>query len=113
MQMFSSTLRSGTSDSSWKTETMPRLDGVARAAEPDVLAVEDDLSGVGPDDAADHLDQGALARPVLTQDRMNRALVRLEVDLVQRHDAAERLADATQAQERRFARFPLAHRRPR
>ena len=84
------------------------LHGVAGTAQAGPLAVEEDLPDVGPDDAADHLDQGALAGTVLAEDRVDRVLPGLEVDLVQRHDAAEGLRDAAQTEKRCLRRLVAA-----
>jgi hypothetical protein len=63
-------------------------------------AVEQDLAGIGADDAGQDLDQRRLAGPVLAEQRQNLAPVELEVDGVAGERAAEALGDPAKRQDR-------------
>ena len=58
----------------------PVGEAVARAAQPDRFAVAFDVALVGPVQAAQHRRQGALAGPVLAEDRVDLAGSHVEVD---------------------------------
>src|SRR6185437_7730692 len=70
------------------------LDRVARGAERDRLAVEEDLPGVGAVEPVQDVHQRRLARAVLPEQRMHLAAPHIERDVVVRDDSRELLADA-------------------
>ena len=78
----------------------PRRQRVARRAEMHVLAVDLHLAFVGAMDAGDNFHQRALARAVLAGEAMNLAGKQRKVDASKRLDAAKRLRDAGQFQQR-------------
>ena len=69
---------------------------VARVAEGDRLAVDEDLTRARPVDAGQHLDQRRLAGAVVAEQAMHLAGIDLDVDVLQRPDRTERDADAAQ-----------------
>ena len=71
--MLSATDKSGTSESSWKMQTMPARLAAAGELKATSRSVEHDASGVRPDDARQDFDQGRLAGAVLAEDRMDPA----------------------------------------
>ena len=71
MAMLSATERSGTSDSSWKMQTMPGARCGGGRGEGDLGAVEHDAAGVRPDHARQDLDQRRLAGAVLAENGMD------------------------------------------
>jgi hypothetical protein len=79
----------------------PRLDGVARRAERDRLAVEQDLPGVRLVEAVEDVHQRRLAGAVLAQQRVDLALLNVERDVVVGNDAREHLADPSHLENRR------------
>jgi hypothetical protein len=74
--------------------------GVAAVLEADRLAVDRDGAGVGLVEAGEHLDQGALAGPVLADQRVDLADSHLEVDTTEGRDPGERLGDPLGPQQR-------------
>ncbi len=72
----------------------------ARAADLGRLAGDLDHARVARMDAGQHLHQRGLARAVLAHERMDLAGTQIEVDLVQRLDAGEALAQAAEGDER-------------
>ena len=77
----------------------PKLQCVARAGHGDRLAAEADLAGGRRVHAGEHLDQRRLARAVVADERDDLAGMDVEVDVGQRRDGAEVLADAAQAED--------------
>ena len=77
----------------------------------DVLALEHDAAAVGEMGAGDRLEERALARPVGTDQAVERAGLHVDVDAVQRAQRAKRLADAADLQQR-HPRHPPRRRRP-
>src|SRR4029450_12304956 len=67
-------------------------DRVTRRQEGRRLAVDLDTAGVGRDDAADNLDQGALTGAVLAEDSVYRLGVDREADIIECDHAAIALA---------------------
>ena len=100
-QMFSATVRSGMSDSSWKTVAIPAA--ARRPASAAGMACR--RSRTRPSSArtapAEDPDERALAGPVLTEDGMHFAGSGGEVHLVEGDDAAEALADGLRLEQRR------------
>src|SRR3954454_22349920 len=86
---------------------VPRGQGRAQL---DGLAVEQDLALVRPVDAGQELDAGALAGPVLAEQRQHLAGPQLERDVVQGAGAAERLAGTPQARDGQPAVTPAGAR---
>ena len=68
--------------------------GVARVADRDFLAVDDDPAAVGDVGAAEDLHEGGLAGGVVADQPQDFSLTQLQVDLVQRLDAAKALGYA-------------------
>ena len=93
MKMFSATVSSGNSSSSWKIVAMPRRWASCGLAKRTVLAVQADGAGVGLVEAGDDLDQRRLAGAVLAEQRMHLAGADVEADPVQRAHAGKRLGD--------------------
>ena len=71
MTMLSATLRSGISDSSWKTQTMPASLAAAGEREADLAAVQHHAAFVGRHDAGHDLDQRRLAGAVFAENGMD------------------------------------------
>ena len=73
-----------------------------------MLAVEQDLAGVGRVEPVEDVHQRRLARAVLAEQRVHLAATKVEVDVVVRENAWEPLGDRAQLEERgvghRFAR---------
>ena len=87
---------------------------VGRGPEPDFPPIEVDRPRVGLVEAVDDLGQGALARPVLPQDRVDLPVGNLKADAVVGDDAGESLGYAPQFQHgKTYARPAGAIRRPR
>jgi hypothetical protein len=78
--------------------------GVEWTTERHFLAVEQDRAGVGLVDPTEHLDQRALAGPILTDQRVDLAGIECEVNAAQRLDRAELLGHVTQL-DNRLGRF--------
>ena len=74
----------------------PALQGIARRAQVDGLAVQLERALVRPVEARDDVRERALARAVLAQQRVHLARVDLEVHVGVRDDAGEALRDAPQ-----------------
>ena len=79
----------------------PGLLRLQRAGEAHRLAVQRDRAGVDRVDAGQHLDQRRLAGAVLAHQGVDLAGEEPEVDVVERRDAGERLADPRHRQDRR------------
>ncbi len=73
---------------------------IARRAEMDLLAVDAHAPGVGGMDAGDDLHHRALAGAVLAGQAMDLAGQQSEIDASKRLDAAKRLRDARQFEQR-------------
>ena len=86
----------------------PRRDGVARAAELDRLAAEEDLPLVGRVQPEDRVHEGALARPVLAEEAEHLALAEHQADVPVGDDPREALGETSDLQDRLDC---LAHRR--
>ena len=98
--MFSATVISGASDSSWWISTMPRC---FASCGPDTRIgspSEVDLAAIGLVVAGEHLHQGRLAGAVLAEQRVDLAGAHLERDVVERLHPGERLGDAVDVEER-------------
>jgi hypothetical protein len=74
--------------------------GVGRAAQGDLLAVDDDRSLVRRVDSRHDLDEGRLAGPVLTHQRVDLARVEGQRDAPERLGGVEPLGDADHLQHR-------------
>ncbi len=94
--MFSATVNTGTSMKCWCTMPMPVLDRVARRGDPDLLAVDQDLAGVGLQQPVEHVHQRALAGAVLTEQAVDLARLDHQVDVVVGDQRAEALGQAGQ-----------------
>ena len=79
----------------------PEVGGRLGAVQVDRLALPEDLARVGLPDARDRLDQGGLARAVVADERGHLARGDGQVDVAERPDGAEVLADAAQFEQRR------------
>ena len=79
----------------------PVRDGLVGGGDRDRLPVEQDLAGIGLVEAVEHLHEGALARAVLAQQRMDLADANIERDGVVREQPAEPLRDPVHPQELR------------
>ena len=90
---FSVTVCDGTSVKCWWTMPMPGRDRVARRAERDRLAVDQDLARVRPVEPGEDVHQRALAGAVLAEQRVDLAAAQVEVDAVVRQHAGEALDD--------------------
>ncbi len=99
MKMFSATVRSGNSSSSWCTTAMPFAAGGARRREGHACAVHPHLAAVGAMHAAHDLDQSRFAGAVLAQQRMHFAGAHVERDVLQHADAREGFGDAAEFDE--------------
>ena len=75
------------------------LDRGGRRAEPDGLALDQDLALVRVVEAVEDVHQGGLARPVLAQERVYLALTEIEADVVVRDDAREPLGDVAHLED--------------
>ena len=93
MYTFSATLRSGNSRGSWWTTAIPRARAWAGPEMTVGLAVDDDRPRVGLVDAGEDLDQRALARAVLPDQRMDAARAQVERHAGQGLRGCELLAD--------------------
>ena len=80
--------------------------GVGGAADRDLRAVDQDAAAVGLMDAAQDLDQRALAGAVLAGERMHAPGVQSEIDVGQHLDGPEPLRDPAQLDERSHATRP-------
>ena len=89
--MFCSTVRSGTSDSSWKTAETPARWAALGSAATNGCAAEQDAAFVGAERAGEDLDEGALAGAVLADEGVDLAGGGVELGARQRGDAAEAL----------------------
>jgi len=85
--------------------------GVGDAADVDRPVVDPDGPGVGGVDAAQDLDEGGFARPVLAQQGVDLSGEQLEAHVIQRGDPAEPLGHALQTEERRLAEGRTRRRR--
>ena len=95
---FSSRLRSGKISGVWKTRATPSwLISYGRLPVSD-LAVEDDGAGVRRDAADADVEQRRLAGAVRADDRVRLAFLDCEVDVAERVQAAEALADVGDVQ---------------
>ena len=81
----------------------------SRAGDMDLLAVETDFAPGRHDRPREDLDQRRFAGAVLSQDRVNLAATQVEVDVLQRGDAAIGLSDASHLEERRLGLRRDAH----
>ena len=63
--------------------------GIARGADDDLLAVDEDLSLVGEIDAGEHIHQRGLAAAVFTQQGQNFTAAHAQGDILVGHDRAE------------------------
>src|SRR5690606_7215470 len=79
------------------------VDRVAGAADRDLLAVHEDLAGVGLLEPVEDLHQRRLAGAVLADQRVDLAPLDLEVDVVVREDEPEALGDAPHTDRWRHA----------
>ena len=109
--MLSATVRSGSSDNSWKMQTMPALLAAAGSAKRDRRAFKLDDAGVRLDHARHDLDEGGFAGAVFAEHRMDSARVAFEADILQRAHTAVVLGDALHPQQRRRSTVhaPLSH----
>ena len=73
---------------------MPFSSASSGEFQPDFLAAQADLAGVGVVDAGDDLHQRRLAGAVLAHQRVDGAALEAELDIVERDDAGKCLADA-------------------
>ena len=71
----------------------PQANGVLRAVDVDLLALEQDGAAIDRMDARDALDQRGLPRTVVADERHHLAGAHLEVDISESLDRAERLRD--------------------
>ena len=74
-------------------------DGMTDPLELQFLTPEEDLAGIGVIQAEDHIDQSALACPVLTEQAMDLALVEDQIDILVGDHAGERLGDAANLED--------------
>ena len=79
---------------------MPRAPGLSRAADLDVLAVDQDTAGVTRHESAQHVHQRALASAVRAKQRMRLSGRNLEVRVMQCGDGAKGFCDALHSQQR-------------
>ena len=99
-KMFSATVRSGNSSSSWKSwRCRPPAPPAGRRSAPPGRRPRI-VPGIGPVDARDDLDQRRLAGAVLAQQRVDLAGMDVEADAVQRPHAGKRLAQAVDREHR-------------
>ena len=91
---------SGQMSSSWGTSRMPGLHRLRRSVAEQTVAVHRDGPVVGHDAAGRDADEGRLAGAVLAHDGEHLALVDLDRHAAQRLDAAVRLEDVDDVQER-------------
>ena len=114
MNTFSATLRSGNRRGSWWTTAMPERAGVGRAGDDRRLAVDLDRPGVRLVHAREDLDERALARAVLADQRVDLARAEVERHVGQRLGRRERLGHAAPArrERRRLARPRRSRERP-
>ncbi len=87
--MFSVTVRLGQRLSSWKTMPMPLPAGVEHVVEGDFLAAHQDAAGGLLVDTGEDAHQRRLAGTILADQHVDRTLVDLEVDILQRDGARE------------------------
>ena len=80
--------RSGRSDNSWKMQTMPAAAAAAGFANRPKTLSKRSLTGVGRNNASDDLDQSRFARAIFPKHRMNGAAVAIEIDILERANAA-------------------------
>ena len=93
---------------SWKLRASPRCVRSMRGEPVDRLAVEVHRAGLVLQRAADAIDQRALARAVRPDQAEPLARLHLEVDAVERDEAAEALADIVDVQQRAHGCPPRA-----
>ena len=105
-RMLSVTERSGAISTSWKTVAKPAAWKARRVASGEGLCRPIRIcAAVGRDDAGEELDQGALARAVLAQDRVDRCPARNAIDASSKRDRlAVALGDVRDLEHR--ARLP-------
>ena len=89
---------------------MPERGDLVRRRVRDVAAVEDDRAAVGLDDAADRLQQRALAGAVRAEQRDDLALLDVEVDVEQHLPVVVAGVDAADEQQVGSALAPLVQR---
>ena len=70
------------------------MDGIARRVEAHGLAVQEDLSGIGPIEPVEDVHQRRLAGAVLAEQRVHLTAPDVEADVVVRYDAGELLANS-------------------
>ena len=99
-RMFSATERFGRQRQLLVDQPDAQPIGLGRVADLDRPAVHLDRAGVGPHDAAQHLDQRRLPRAVLAEQGVDLAGPQVEIDPGQRHHAAEPLGHAAERQQR-------------
>src|SRR6266511_2796018 len=80
-----------------------RLDALVRRLAGDVVVLEDDLSAVGPQEAAHEIDEAGLARTVGADQGEHFTLVHDEVDCVHRAVLAERLGQRLGREKTHFS----------
>ncbi len=81
---------------------MPYPPSNRRAGNLDTLAFEADFAAVRHDRAGEDFHQRRLAGPVLSEDRVHLAAPQVEVNVLQRCDAAIVLSNASHLQERKL-----------
>ena len=79
--------------------------GVGDCPDVDFFAVYEYGSGVGRADAAEDFYQGALARPVLAEQRMDFTGAKFEIDAFECEDTAEVFSYALEKEQRRIGGF--------
>ena len=104
---FSNTLRPENRRTSWKVRTRPARAISADVQRRDLLAAEHDGAGRRPLEAGEHVDERRLAGAVRADQPEDLALPQLEVDAVERLDAADVHADVSRL-EKRLAPRPCA-----
>ena len=100
MKMFSRTESSGATYVSWKTVTMPARCAASGSGGAQRLALPAQVAGVGRQDAAEDLDQRALAGSVLAREGVDLAAAHGEVGALQRARLAERAMEVADLQHR-------------
>ena len=102
-QMFSATLSSGSTASSWYTAAMPAARASAGEAKCTAAPSMQDLARARRMHAGQQVHQGRLARAVGSGQGVDLAAIRDEVDRFERRDGAEALAQAADLEQRRAA----------
>src|SRR4029077_14442540 len=112
--MFSITVRSGISGSSWETTPTPAANDAPRSREPhpypggqrrariarrERLVAQPDLAAVRTQHPRYDLDQRRLARPVLAEQRVHLAAPYVEAHLLQRVHPGERLGQPVRREQ--------------